>query len=97
MQSFLEYLREQQKQLEEDAVLAAGSVAPDNAVASPKAYDQMSDNSVSSPKACVGLTDNSVLGGATRKKDGGFFGKDDFVIPKNVLSGEIDVKIDRRK
>ena len=95
MQSFLEYLKEQkekQEQLEEDAVLAAGSVAADNAVASPKAYDQAADNSIASPKACIGLTDKSVLGGATKKKDCGFFGKDDFIIPKNILSGETDIK-----
>ena len=102
MKSFLEWLEEQKaekaKRLKEDAVLASGAPVADNAVASPKAYDQATaDNSVTSHHACVGLTDKSVLGGATKKKDSGFFGKDDFRIPKNVLSGEIDVRIDHGK
>lgn len=93
MQSFLEYLKEQKaKQLEEDAVMAADAAAADNAVVSPNVASTKVDSDISPPKAMVGMTDNSVLGGATKKKDKGFFGKGDFIIPKNVLSCGVEIR-----
>lgn len=86
--TFLEYLREYNRKLREDAVIAAGG---DSSVADVGEV-------TSSSSANVGLTDHSVLGYSSKNcKKNGFFGKNDFVIPTNVLSGEVLKRIDPLK
>lgn len=98
MISFLEYLKEYKKNLEEDAVLAAdtASMSGSEVTTHADASAQHNNTDVTSPKACIGLTDNSVLGKLSKKKlkDNGFFGKDDFHIPQNVLSGEVEKRLE---
>lgn len=99
MKSFLEYLKEyEKKQLEEDAVMDAnvGSEANGEVVSQDAAAASIKISDVSKPDAITGLTDHSVLGVKSKKKcgNGGFFGKDDFYIPQNVLSGEVQRRID---
>lgn len=85
--TFLEYLREYNRKLREDAVIAAGVGGNSSSVDAGEV--------TSSSSANVGLTDHSVLGYSSKNcKKNGFFGKDDFVIPTNVLSGEILKRID---
>lgn len=97
--AFLNYLKEKkrQKQLEEDAVLAANASSTnlDSDVISISSSSNHVTDIVSSPSSSnIGLTDHSVLGTIERskknKKDNGFFGKDDFFLPQNVLSGEVE-------
>lgn len=95
--TFLEYLKEYERQLKEDALMAAGTAANTGVeVASPgSAASEMKCIDVTSHDAAPPMNDYSVLGGATKKKcdkDKGFFGKGDFRIPKNVLSGEIETR-----
>lgn len=93
MKSFLEYLKEQEEHLAEDAVMPTGTAPVTGAeVSSPETATNVKTADVVSPNLAVGLSDNSVLGNPTkcRAKDKGFFGKDDFRIPKNVLSGEVE-------
>lgn len=93
--AFLKYLREvREKQIEEDAVVAADSTAfsSSSEVASPSEVSDFASSEVTSPNSVVGLTDNSVLGKISKKKNCGFFGKDNFFIPQNVLSGSVEVE-----
>lgn len=99
MMSFLEYLKEYERQLKEDALMAAGTAANAGVeVASPgeaaASASEMKCADVTAHDAAPPMNDYSVLGGATSKKkcDKGFFGKGDFRIPKNVLSGEIETR-----
>lgn len=102
MISFLEYLKEYEQQLKEDAVLAAQSggssasevTSPEVAAQSAKAADVIATGDAAPP-----TTDNSVLGTMSKKKskDCGFFGKDDFRIPQNILSGEVQRRIELPK
>ena len=101
MISFLEWYEEHKKQLEEDAVMSAGDVSNGSAaeVVSPNApAANVKPLDVSAPSShSVGLSDKSVLGPSycsKKCKDNGFFGKGDFRIPQNVLSGDIDRRID---
>lgn len=100
MKSFLEWYKENKTQLEEDAIISTGDmsnnsstevVSPNSSAASVKSLD------VSKPSSrSIGLSDRSVLGASNSKKhdEDGFFGKDNFMIPQNVLSGEIEKRID---
>lgn len=97
MKSFLEYLKEYEEQLEEDAVMATTTAANTGAeVAPPNAAANVRCADVASPDAMVGMTDHSVLGIPCKgkSKNNGFFGKGDFHILKNVLSGEVEKRID---
>lgn len=99
--TFLEYLKEYERQLREDAVMAANMAANTGAeVTSPSAASTQNANTaevVSPHNAAIPTSDRSVIGPAASKKkskDCGFFGKDDFRIPQNVLSGEVERRID---
>lgn len=99
MMTFLEYLKEYEKQLKEDAIMAANTASSSGAeVTSPKAASQSirAADIVSSTDAAIPMTDNSVLGATSKKKDCGFFGKDNFQIPQNVLSGEVERRIETK-
>ena len=99
MKSFWDYW--QDYKINEDAVIAAGSVGADAApgeITSPNSDAATPANlDVAPPKAMNAMTDNSVLGKPEDKKDCGFFGKGDFRIPANVLSGEIETRIPKPK
>ena len=96
MKSFWDYW--QDYKINEDAVMAAGSVgaeagagevtSPSSPAATPANLD------VSPPKANNAMTDNSVLGKPQDDKDncGGFLGRNDFHIPYNVLSGSVETR-----
>ena len=95
MLTFSEYLQEMRmlRKLKEDA-LVNGEVG-DSSVISPS-NSNVADSDVVKP-AVVPMSDCSVLGKA--KADNGFMGKNDFFIPKNVLSGNAEVfrRIPKRK
>ena len=99
MKTFLEFLKEYNQQLEEDAVMAAGEAGAASSGAdalSPPGEANGAENlDVAPPKAMNAMTDNSVLGTCHKTKDhcDGFLGKNDFHIPRNILSGDTpDVK-----
>lgn len=96
MKSFWDYWQEYK--INEDAVMAAGSVgaeagagevtSPNSPAATPANLD------ISPPKASNAMTDNSVLGKSDdcdKDNCGGFFGRNDFRIPYNVLSGNVEI------
>lgn len=107
MQSFLEYLREKRKQekLAEDAVVGgadAGGTTTSSAgeVVSPATAQSTTNvgDCLKPSDAAQPMTDNSVLGKPCKdKEDCGFFGKGDFRIPCNVLSGDVDIRIPSQK
>ena len=96
MKSFWDYW--QDYKVNEDAIVAAGSAgegAAPGEVTSPNAPSATPANlDVSPPKAINAMTDNSVLGKTKCDGDscGGFLGKGDFIVPKNVLSGEVQTR-----
>lgn len=99
MMTFLEYLKEYNRQLHEDAVMAAGgagaNAAGADAVTPPGEANGAQNLDVSPPKSMNAMTDNSVLGKCSDKdrEHDGFLGKNDFHIPCNILSGDTpDVK-----
>ena len=91
MLTFSEYLQEMRmlKRLKEDMVASAGEAAANGSgeVVSPSnANSSSSEADVVASHSAVPTSDCSVLG---RPKDcKGFLGKNDFFIPKNVLSGD---------
>lgn len=107
MQSFLEYLKEKRKQkkLKEDAIVGgvdAGGVTASSAgeVVSPATAQSATNTSdcLKPSDAAQPMTDNSVLGKPCKdKEDCGFFGKGDFRLPCNVLSGDVDIRIPQAK
>lgn len=95
MLTFLEYLKEYNRQLREDVVMAAGdAVASGGDSITPSGEANGVQNlDVASPKAMNAMTDNSVLGNYSddkRERDG-FLGKNDFHVPYNVLSGSTEI------
>ena len=101
MMTFLEYLKEYNRQLREDAVMAAGdagagaNVGGADSITPPGEANGAQNLDIAPPKAMNAMTDNSVLGTCSKKKfeKDGFLGKGDFHIPHNVLSGDTpDVK-----
>ena len=97
MLTFSEYLQEMRmlRKLKEDA-LVNGEVG-DSSVISPS-NSNVADLDVVKP-AAVPMSDCSVLGKADLNGNGGFLGKNDFFISKNVLSGNVEVfrRIPKRK
>lgn len=103
MMTFLEYLKEYNRQIREDAVIAAGDAGAGanaggvDAVTPPGEANGVQNLDVSSPKSMNAMTDNSVLGKYSDKdrEHDGFLGRNDFHIPCNILSGDTpDVKPD---
>jgi hypothetical protein len=101
MMTFLEYLKEYNRQLREDAVMAAGDAGAGantggaDAITPPGEANGAQNAEVVPPKAMNAMTDNSVLGTCSKKKfeKDGFLGRHDFHIPCNVLSGDtVEVK-----
>lgn len=94
MKSFWEFWQEYK--VNEDAVMAAsssGAEAAPGEVTSPNSASATPANlDVAPPKACNAMTDNSVLGKPKDREDCGFFGKGDFRIPCNVLSGHVETR-----
>lgn len=101
MMTFLEYLEEYKRRIKEDVVMAASAASNAGAeVTSPAVASTQNVKAaevVSQHDAAIPTSDRSVLGPTVSKKkckDCGFFGKDDFRIPQNVLSGEVDRRIE---
>ena len=97
MVSFLEYLKEYNRRLKEDAVLAGslGDGAGTNGggeITSPADVPTNVDSGeVSKPSSAPPMSDNSVLGRPKDRKKG-FFGPHDFIIPTQVLSGDYEIE-----
>lgn len=99
MMTFLEYLKEYNRQIREDALIAAGDAgAGANAggadvVTPPGEANGVQNLDVSPPKSMNAMTDNSVLGKCSDKdrEHDGFLGRNDFHIPCNILSGDTPV------
>ena len=99
MITFLEYLKEYNRRLKEDAVMAADATSSGGSeVVSPSEVSTPQNLDVSSPKNQTALTDYSILGKCSGKKfeRDGFLGKNDFHVPVNVLSGDCEPKILKR-
>lgn len=101
MITFLEYLKEYNRRLKEDAVMSAGDAASsggDSGIVSPGEVSTPQNLDISSPKNQTALTDYSILGKCSGKKfeRDGFLGKNDFHVPVNVLSGDCEPKILKR-